>query len=237
MSSTSLIVMKWHMRRPLPATVRGLPVGRALRRPSNANVLNFQKGFGGVLVGVRVLLQHLFLQYSCSTVVVRNLVLWQHHGSFYGSTLAALYQVQYCCSTAPCAIAAPWCYCSTLVLLQHRKGKKRGRRTKRKSKKGKNLNLVEMAKLRTKRRIPDPRVPGKAPRQELIVVHPVFASGSSGFRSKNYLLFIYEVLSIYLSIYLSMCLDVWYFRNVLDSKFYNIQFLKMLLFFVPAKVL
>ena len=154
MSSTSLIVMKWHMRRPLPATVRGLPVGRALCRPSNANVLNFQKGFGGVLVGVRVLLQHLFLQYSCSTVVVQNLVLWQHHGSFYDSTLAALYRVQYCCSTAPCAIAAPWCYCSTLVLLQHPgaiaapKEKKKGTQDQEKSKKGKNLNLVGMAKLR-----------------------------------------------------------------------------------------
>ena len=124
-----------------------------------------------------VLLQHCT---RCSTVAALHRVLLQHPG----------------------AIAAPWCYCSTLVLLQHRKEKKRGRRTKRKSKKGKNLNLVEMAKLRTKRHIPDPRVPGKAPRQELIVVHPVFASGSSGFRSKNYLLFIYEVLSIYLSIYL-----------------------------------
>ena len=138
MSSTSLIVMKWHMRRPLPATVRGLPVGRALCRPSNANVLNFQKGFGGVLVGVRVLLQHLFLQYSCSTVVVQNLVLWQHHGSFYDSTLAALYRVQYCCSTAPCAIAAPWRYCSTLVpwcYCSTERKKKGGRRTKRKARK------------------------------------------------------------------------------------------------------
>ena len=72
-----------------------------------------------------VLLQHLFLQYFCSTVVGRHLVLWQHQGSFHGSTVAALYRVQYCCSTAPCAIAAPWCYCSTLVLLQHRKTKKK----------------------------------------------------------------------------------------------------------------
>ena len=116
---------------------------------------------------------------GCSTVAALHRVLLQHAG----------------------AIAAPWCYCST-------ERKKKGTQDQEKSKKGKNLNLVEMAKLRTKRHIPDPRVPGKAPRQELIVVHPVFASGSSGFRSKNYLLFIYEVLSIYLSFFLSFYLSI-----------------------------
>ena len=112
------------MRRTLPATTPDPPV-RAFGRPSNANVLNFRMGIGGVLVGRRVvaLLQHLFLQCSYSTVVVQNLVLWQHHGSFYGSTLAALYRAQYCCSTAPCAITAPWCYCSS-------ERKKKSHRTK-----------------------------------------------------------------------------------------------------------
>ena len=121
----------------------------------------------------------LFLQYFCSTVVVRHLVLWQHQGSFHDSTVAALYRVQYCCSTAP------WCYCSTLVLLQHpgaiaapwcycsteKEKKSRGTQDQEKSRKGRSLNRLGMAKLRTKRHTPVPRAPGKASRQGLIVVH------------------------------------------------------------------